>query len=30
VGGEEGERALDEAGHGRGFLVAMELDVGEA
>jgi hypothetical protein len=26
----EGERSLDEAGHGRGPLVAVELDVGEA
>ena len=27
--GEEGERALDEAGDGRGRLVGVELDVGE-
>ncbi len=27
--GEEGERPLDEAGDGRGFLVVVQLDVGE-
>ena len=29
VAGEEGEGALDEAGDGRGFLVVVELDVGQ-
>jgi hypothetical protein len=29
VRGEEGERPLDKAGHGRCLLVVVELDVGE-
>jgi hypothetical protein len=29
VGGDEGERPLDEPGHGRRFLVAVQLDEGE-
>jgi hypothetical protein len=28
--GEDRERAIDEPGHGRGFLVIVELNVGQA